>query len=93
MANGTYVCLNAPRDMLALHCAWGQRTHAHPGIAIIGGDGSREQLVLDLRRDPAPVLLVDITSGGWDGAIRQADDVRELVDRIESGTFAFDFGD
>jgi hypothetical protein len=48
--------------------------------------------VLDLRRDPAPVLLADITSTGWDSAIRQADDVSQLIDRIEAGTFAFDFG-
>jgi hypothetical protein len=39
------------------------------------------------------MLLVDITSSGWDSAIRQADDVSELIDRIEPGTFAFDFGD
>jgi hypothetical protein len=46
-----------------------------------------------LRSDPAPVLLVDITSNGWDNAIRQADDVSLLIDRIEAGTFAFDFED
>jgi hypothetical protein len=49
--------------------------------------------VLDLRSDPAPVLPVDITSSGWDDAIRQADDVGELVDHIEAGTFAFNCGD
>ena len=79
--------------MLELHSAWGDGTEAHPGIAIIGSDGSREQLVLDLRGDPAPVLLVDTTSSGWDDAIRQADDVGELIDRIEAGTFAFTFED
>jgi hypothetical protein len=93
MTGGAYVWLNTPREMLELHHAWHESTDAHPGIAIIGGDGSREQLVLDLRSDPAPVLLVDITSSGWDSAIRQADDVGELIDRIEAGTFAFDFED
>lgn len=93
MLDETYVWLNTPREMLELHSAWGEGTEAHPGIAIIGGDGSREQLVLDLRSDPAPVLLVDTTSSGWDGAIRQADDVGELIDRIEAGTFAFNFED
>ncbi|SCL46712.1 hypothetical protein GA0070608_6446 [Micromonospora peucetia] len=93
MTGGAYVWLNTPREMLELHHAWDESTDAHPGIAIIGGDGSREQLVLDLRSDPAPVLLVDITSSGWDNAIRQADDVGELIDRIEAGTFAFDFED
>lgn len=36
------------------------------------------------------MLLVDITSGGWENAVQQADDVRQLIDRIEAGTFAFD---
>jgi hypothetical protein len=91
MTGGAYVWLNTPSEMLALHQEWDENADAHPGIAIIGGDGSREQLVLDLRSDPAPVLLVDITSSGWDSAIRQADDVGELIARIEAGTFAFDF--
>ena len=77
--------------MLGLHEAWDEATGAHPGIAIIGGDGSREQLVLDLRKDPAPVLLLDITSAGCETGIRQADDVGQLVDRIESGEFEFSF--
>lgn len=93
MASGAYVWLNAPREMLELQDAWGDSGGAHPGIAIIGGDGSREQLVLDLRSDPAPVMLVDISSGGWDRAIRQADDVSQLIDRIEAGTFEFAFED
>lgn len=91
MASGAYLWLNTPREMLEVHHAWDEGIGAHPGIAIIGGDGSREQLVLDLRSDPAPVLLVDITSSGWDNAIQQADDVGDFVDRIEAGTFAFNF--
>lgn len=89
MAGGDYVWLHSPSEMIGLHEAWGDSTGAHPGIAIIGGDGAREQLVLDLRGDPAPVLLVDVTSGGWDGAVRQAGDVGELVERVEAGTFEF----
>lgn len=91
--SGAYVWLNTPREMLSLHEAWGEATDAHPGIAVIGGDGSREQLVLDLRSDPAPVLMFDITSAGWESGIRQADDVSRLIDRIESGEFEFGFDD
>jgi hypothetical protein len=93
LTSGAYVWLNTPREMLELHEAWKEGTDAHPGVAIIGGDGSREQLVLDLRRDPAPVLPVDITSAGWDSGIRQADDIGQLIDRIENGEFEFNFED
>ncbi len=62
MTSGAYVWLNTPRQMLELHYAWDESTDVHPGIAIIGGDGSREQLVLDLRSEPAPVLLVESSS-------------------------------
>ena len=92
LASGAFIWFNTPREMLELQHAWEDSTAAHPGIAIIGGDGSREQLVLDLRRDPAPVLLVDVTSSGWDSAIPQADSVTDLIDRIEAGTFTFEFG-
>lgn len=88
----TFVSLHRPRETAAAQEAWGERTAAHPGIAVIGSDGSRTQLVLDLRRDPAPVLLVDVASTGWDTAVPQARDVGELVERIEDGTFVFDFG-
>ncbi|XVV17413.1 hypothetical protein ACQP2X_24440 [Actinoplanes sp. CA-131856] len=91
LASGTYVWLNTPREMLGLHEAWDEAAGAHPGIAIIGGDGSREQLVLDLRKDPAPVLLLDTASAGWETGIRQTGDVGELIDRIESGEFEFSF--
>ncbi|GAA2106616.1 hypothetical protein [Actinomadura alba] len=87
LPSGCFVSLNTPREMLELHDAWEHGTEAHPGIAIIGGDGSREQFALDLRQDPSPVLMVDITSDGWDPAIRQADDVGVFIERIESGTF------
>jgi hypothetical protein len=93
LASGAYVRLNTPREMLDVHDAWGDATGAHPGIAIIGGDGSRGQIVLDLRADPAPVLLVDVSSDGWHAGIRQADDVGDLVERIEAGTFEFDPAD
>ncbi|MCF0092079.1 hypothetical protein B0E54_00900 [Micromonospora sp. MH99] len=89
MTTGAYVWLNTPRQTIELGDVSGDDTH--PGIAIIGGDGAREQLVLDLRSETMPVLLVDLTSGGWDSAIRQADDVSEFVSRVEAGTFEFTF--
>jgi hypothetical protein len=87
LPSGCYVWLNTPQETLDLQDAWGESTAAHPGIAVIGGDGSREQLVLDLRLDPSPVLMVDITSQGWNSAIPQAEDVAQFIERIETSTF------
>jgi hypothetical protein len=89
LESGDYIWLYTPQETLDLRHPKEARDATHPGIAIIGGDGAREHLVLDLRRDPAPVLLVDICGSGWDGAIPQAENVAELIDRIEAGTFAF----
>jgi hypothetical protein len=92
LTSGTFVQLYTPYERLELLDASGPTTDAHPGMAIIGGDEGREQLVLDLRSDPAPVLQIDVTNSGWDDAIRQSDGVSELIDRIEAGTFTFEFG-
>jgi hypothetical protein len=87
----TYVWLYTPREMLEIHKARADTLATHPEIAIIGGDGTRKRLALDLRQDPAPVLLVDIGSGDWDGAIPQASTVADLVRQIEARTFRFRF--
>jgi len=90
LPSGCYLWLYSPHEATALLDAWGQQARTnHPGIAIIGGDGSREHLALDLRRDPAPVLLVDITSEGWPAAMPQADDVTSFIEQVESGRFDF----
>jgi hypothetical protein len=89
LESGCYVWLYPPRDSVELHDAWDTSVPLHPGIAIIGGDGSREMLCLDLRDDPAPVVLVDITSDCWDDNPRQSDNVEILISRVEDGTFDF----
>ena len=93
LENGVFVWLNPPGEMLDLQDEWGDSTAAHPGIAIIGHSGGREQLVLDLRTDPAPVLLVDMTSEGWHAAIPQFPDVGGLIAAIEDGTFTYELGE
>ncbi|GAA0500441.1 hypothetical protein Ade02nite_27870 [Paractinoplanes deccanensis] len=93
LESGAFVELHPPRWSAELLEAWEEAAGLHPGLAIIGGNGSREQLVLDLREDDPPVLLVDITSDGWHNAIPQAAGVAELIERVEAGTFDFDFTD
>lgn len=89
LPSGCYLRLCPPLETLELLEAWGPAVRAHPGVAIIGDDGSPERLVVDLRADRGPVLRADIASSGWGDALRQADDVAQLVDRVEAGTFEF----
>jgi hypothetical protein len=86
LASGKYVWLYPPaeaRDILAI---W-EAEPRFPGIALIGGDGGLENFVLDLRRTPAPVLMVSNASESWDDAIVQAPDVADFLRRVEDGTF------
>jgi hypothetical protein len=89
--SGAYVWMNPPGEMVEIQQEWLAEVDNHPGIAIIGGNGAREMLVLDLRQESSPVLLVDISSSGWESAVRQAPGVAEFVERLEAGTFRFTF--
>jgi hypothetical protein len=89
LESGWFVEFNTPQETVELHRVWDTSVALHPGIAVIGGDGSRELLCLDLREDPAPVLLVDVTSAGWEDNPRQSDDVETFIAQIEDGTFDF----
>ena len=51
----------------------------HPGFLAIASDGSREQIGFDTRRGPPPVVMIDITSGGWESAIYQADSLEDFM--------------
>lgn len=76
-----FVTLYTPLETVEAHVA----SAAHPGIAIVGDDGSRERLAFDLRQDPASVSLVDVTSAGWSAALPLAPDADAFVTRLESG--------
>lgn len=91
LPSGCYLWLYTPREGIELAEAWGEDSvGAHPGIAIIGGDGSREHLAVDLRQDDPPVVLVDAFAGqGWADALEQAPSVAHFIDLLEAGTFDF----
>jgi hypothetical protein len=84
-----FLTLYPPSETVQAHDAWGESTAAHPGIAIVGDDGSRERLAFDLRQDPAPVSLVDTTSTGWPDAVPLASDAGSFTARVESGDLAW----
>ncbi|GAA2372427.1 hypothetical protein Cme02nite_00830 [Catellatospora methionotrophica] len=91
LPRGRYLWLYTPREGVELADAWGEDSvELHPGIAIIGGDGSREHLAVDLRHDDPPVVLVDaFGSEGWEDAIEQTPSVTHLIDLLDAGTFDF----
>jgi hypothetical protein len=41
----------------------------HPGFLAFASDGSRELIGFDTRATPPPVVMIDITSGGWEEAL------------------------
>ena len=87
VSDNTYVQLYHPRrDRRAESVEWAD---THPGIAILGDDGGRERLAVDLRLDDPPVVPVDVTNVGWADAIEQAESVTAFVGAIEGGSFTF----
>ena len=89
--SGAFVTLYSPAETVAATQAWGE---ARPGILGSRSSPATEQAsrtALDLRSDPAPVMLVNMVSAGWVDAIPQYDDVRAFVDAIENGSFTFRF--
>jgi len=61
----------------------------HPGLVIIGCDGSREMVGFDFRSAMARVVLVDITSSGWGDAVWQADSFTNFLQRMDETGFHF----
>lgn len=60
------------------------------GLFFIGGNGSREHLALDLRREPPPIVMTDFTSGE-EGIVEQAASFEEFVEVVR--TRGLEFGD
>lgn len=56
-----------------------QELERHPGLLVFGSDGSRELIGFDLREEPPPVVMIDITSAGWEEALYQAPSFTEFM--------------
>jgi hypothetical protein len=91
LASGMYLSFLRPAASAEYVGAWSQSAELHPGVVILGTDGSREQLAVDARLDDPPVVLADITSQDWGDAIRQADSVAQFIAQVEDGSFTFLF--
>jgi hypothetical protein len=88
METGSYLTLLTPGESLETVEAWELGARLHPGVMILGTNGSREMLVVDSRDPAAPVALVDITSDGWANALPQMP-VGQFVTEVEAATFTF----
>jgi hypothetical protein len=91
MRTGAYVWLYGPAESVEQTGAWGDAELTHPGVLIIGSDGSRELLAVDTRNSSPPVVCVDISSSGWSAAQEQAASIETFVRAIEEGRFEFAF--
>jgi hypothetical protein len=97
LPSGDYLWLYSPREGAEILDAWDDgRGRGHPeellDAAMIGGNGSREHLLLDMRRDPPAVISSDLMQGGlWSGMTVQASDVGSFIEAVESGRFTLQF--
>jgi SMI1 / KNR4 family (SUKH-1) len=66
------------------------QVETHPGLIVFGSDGSRELFGFDFRRRPPPVVMVEITSAGWEEAIEQAPTFAGFLERMEREGAAFE---
>jgi hypothetical protein len=62
---------------------------AFPYLFFFGGDGSREHLAFDYRREPPPVVMLDLVDGE-EGLVEQSRDFEEFLRVVRSR--GLDFG-
>jgi hypothetical protein len=55
---------------------------------ILGTDGSRIMLVVDVRDRLSTVMLIDITTESWADAVPQMP-IAQFIGQVEAGTFEF----
>ncbi|HEY5398458.1 MAG TPA: hypothetical protein VIL16_24035 [Trebonia sp.] len=88
METGSYLALLTPVKSREIVEAWDTSAELHPGVMMLGSNGSRETLVVDSRDPLSPVTMVDITSEGWADALLQMP-VEQFIREVEAGTFEF----
>ncbi|GAA2207523.1 hypothetical protein GCM10009850_029810 [Nonomuraea monospora] len=75
---GNYLRLQPLEELVAVNAA-GEMQTRFPGAVAIGDDGSRELLVYDFRKDPPPLLLLDVTAEDWHAGLYQAGSFTEFL--------------
>ncbi|OFE14184.1 hypothetical protein BA895_11195 [Humibacillus sp. DSM 29435] len=86
LASGQFLQCYGPTEASELIAAWDPGAARHPGIYLLGGDGSRDLYCVDLRDAKPAVQLTDITSSGWHDAEPLLPSVSQFVDAIRDGS-------
>ena len=89
LASGCYLTLLAPEESLDWQDGWEPAARLHPGILLIGSDGSNELIAVDTRDPLMPVVHLGTASGGWAHTTPQGYGIAEFIAQVEAGTFEF----
>jgi hypothetical protein len=78
-----------PEEIAKFQPMWQGDPPLFPGRIVIGSNGGRERIVIDVRLSPAPVLLFAAICIDDGEAIPQLASIEELIARVEDGTFDY----
>jgi hypothetical protein len=87
LKSGAFVQVYEPRRALEVMTAWSPAIDLHPGLFLLGGDGSREMYGINLDEPGLGVVALDVVSSGWADAPRLNMSLEQFITRIDDGTF------
>lgn len=87
LESGAFVQVYEPTKAMDMMEAWSPAIDLHPGLFLLGGDGSREMYGVNLNRVGEGVLSVDLASSGWDDVEPLGMSVEQFIASIDDGTF------
>lgn len=84
-----FLMINAIAELIDVNEA-GDFQERFPGSVVIGGDGSREMLTYDFRREPPSLELLDVSAQDWSSAIHQATSFSALLEQFPETGWKWD---
>lgn len=85
--SGAFVQVYEPSKAIDMMEAWRPAIDLHPGLFLLGGDGSREMYGVNLNLAGQGVLSVDLASSGWDDVEPLGMSLEQFIASIDDGTF------
>ena len=87
LESGAFVQLYEPSRAMGMMEAWSPAIDLHPGLFLLGGDGSREMYGVNLDRVEQGVMSVDLVSSGWVDVEPLDMSLEQFIASIDDGTF------